>query len=77
MNAADDSDRPPGRAETIAMTYNFDPERWLDNELDVLEIEYKAGRLDETEYERLKDKLLERYDDMVARLDGTYRIPEQ
>jgi hypothetical protein len=77
MNPADDSDRPPGRAEKSAMTYNFDPDRWLDNELDALEIEYKAGRLDETEYERLKDKLLERYDDMVARLDGTYRIPKQ
>lgn len=59
------------------MTYNFDPDRWLDNELDILEIEHKAGRLDKSEYERLKDDLLERYDDMVARLDGTYRISEQ
>ena len=59
------------------MTYNFDPDRWLDNELAVLDVEFRGGRLDEMEYERLKDRLLERYDDMVARLDGTYRIPEE
>jgi hypothetical protein len=56
------------------MTYNFDPDRWLDNELAVLEFELKAGRLDESDVERLKDALMDRYDEMVTRLDGTYRI---
>ena len=56
------------------MTYNFDPDRWLDNELAVLEIDFKAGRLDESDAERLKDALMDRYDEMVTRLDGTYRI---
>ena len=56
------------------MTYNFDPDRWLDNELAALEFEFKAGRVDESDYEKYKDKLMDRYDDMVTRLDGTYRI---
>ena len=56
------------------MTYNFDPDRWYDNELAALESAHKAGRLDEMDVERLKDELLDRYDDMVARLDGTYRV---
>lgn len=59
------------------MTYNFDPERWLDNEMAVLEFEHKAGRLDDAEVERLKDALMDRYDEMVARLDGTYRIVKE
>ncbi len=56
------------------MTYNFDPDRWYDNELAALESAYKAGRLDAVDVERSKDRLMARYDEMVARLDGTYRI---
>ena len=56
------------------MTYNFDPDRWLDSELAAVEFDFKAGRIDESDLERRKDALLDRYDEMVARLDGTYRI---
>ena len=56
------------------MTYNFDPDRWLDNELAALEFELKAGRIDESDIERHKERLMDRYDEMVTRLDGTYRI---
>ena len=59
------------------MTYNFDPDRWLDNELAALELELKAGRLDESDVERLKDALMDRYDEMVTRLDGTYRMSQE
>ena len=59
------------------MTYNFDPGRWLDNELAALELELKAGRLDESDIERLKDTLMDRYDEMVTRLDGTYRMSQE
>ena len=58
------------------MTYNFDPDRWHDNELAALESAFKAGRLDESDYEVRKDSLLDRYDEMVTRLDGTYRVAE-
>jgi hypothetical protein len=59
------------------MTYNFDPDRWLDNELWALESDFNAGRLNRAAYEEKKDKLMRRYDDMVSRLDGTYQIPDQ
>jgi hypothetical protein len=56
------------------MTYNFDPDRWYDNELAALEFAFRKGRLAEAELETRKEQLMDRYDDMVARLDGTYRI---
>ena len=56
------------------MTYNFDPDRWLDNELAALELELESGRVDESDLERHRDALMERYEEMVARLDGTYQI---
>lgn len=58
------------------MTYNFDPDRWYDNELAALEHERKAGHLNRWDYEKREDELMERYDVMVQRLDGTYRIPD-
>ncbi|MEE4114224.1 MAG: hypothetical protein V2I40_15500 [Desulfobacteraceae bacterium] len=59
------------------MTYNFDPDRWLDNELAALDVEFKAGGIDASQVERRKDALMNRYDEMVSRLDGTYRIPKE
>ena len=59
------------------MTYNFDPDRWLDNELAALELAFKSGRLDELDVERQKDALIDRYDEIVSRLDGTYRIVKE
>ena len=58
------------------MTYNFDPDRWYDNELAVLEFAVKKGALEAAEFEKQKERLMNRYDNMVARLDGTYRILE-
>jgi len=58
------------------VTYNFDPDRWYDNELAVLELAVKQGKLAGTEFEKQKERLMNRYDNMVARLDGTYRILE-
>jgi hypothetical protein len=33
--------------------------------------------LDEAAFEKRKEGLMHRYDDMVARLDGTYQLPEK
>lgn len=56
------------------MTYNFDPDRWYDNELAALERKVEEGLLDKAAFEKQKNRLLLRYDDMIARLDGTYQI---
>ncbi len=57
------------------MTYNFDPDKWYENEFAFLENSYKSGKLTREEYEASLEELGKRYEDMWRRLDGTYRIP--
>jgi hypothetical protein len=58
------------------MTYNFDPDRWYENELAVLKARFKAGELSAQKYEEAVNDLDRRHDEMLDRLDGTYQIPE-
>ena len=57
------------------MTYNFDPDRWLDAHRKVLEACLDRGEIDDAELEAELLKLDQRYEEMIARLDGTYVIP--
>jgi hypothetical protein len=57
------------------MTYNFDPDRWLEREGAALERSYKSGRITHDEYHRLRAELDRRYEEMLKRLDGTYQLP--
>ncbi len=57
------------------MTYNFDPERWFENQLALLERRQAAGELDDRQLELAREELDRRYDQMLERLDGTFRIP--
>jgi hypothetical protein len=57
------------------MTYNFDPDRWYEDERDMLEARLKSGEMAAQEYEKALYLLEERYDEMLQRLDGTYQIP--
>ena len=57
------------------MTYNFDPDRWLESHRAVLEARRDRGELDQLEFEAAVAELERRYDEMVDRLDGTYSIP--
>jgi hypothetical protein len=58
------------------MTYNFDPDRWYDDERNMLEARFKAEELSAQEYEDALCKLERRYDEMLKGLDGTYQIPK-
>ena len=58
------------------MTYNFDPERWYDDECSILEARFKAGEMNPQEYEDALCELNRRYDEMLKGLDGTYQIPK-
>ena len=58
------------------MTYNFDPERWYDNEIAALEVLHKIGDLSDKEFEQACADLLDRYEEMLTRLDGTYQLPK-
>jgi hypothetical protein len=56
------------------MTYNFDPDRWYDNQKLRLDARRAAGELDEAAYEAALEALDARYDAMCQRLDGTYEL---
>jgi hypothetical protein len=58
------------------MTYNFDADRWYENELRLLEHRLKTGDIDEEEHRQQVNDLDRRYEEMLRRLDGTYTIPE-
>jgi hypothetical protein len=57
------------------VTYNFDPDGWYDNQRSILERRLERREIDEDGYREALAELDRRYDEMVARLDGTYRIP--
>ena len=57
------------------MTYNFDPDRWLESRLAALRARRARGEIDDATYEAEKLELDRRHEDIVARLDGTYEIP--
>ena len=59
------------------MTYNFDPDRWYENERLAIDSDFRAGKINSREYRAAIDDLDERYDKMLDRLDGTYQIPAQ
>lgn len=56
------------------MTYNFDPDKWYENEVAFLENNYKFGKISEKEYKSSLEELSKRHEDMWRRLDGTYQI---
>ncbi len=59
------------------MTYNFDPDRWHDDQVARLELERRADRLSEADYQAALEEIERRYESMLARLDGTYQIPRR
>lgn len=59
------------------MTYNFDPDRWYENELAVLRASLRAGKISLSEFEAAETMLDKRLEEMWRRIDGTYQIPNQ
>lgn len=57
------------------MTYNFDPDTWLATNRAALKARRDRGELDAAAFAAELEDLDRRYDEMVARLDGTYEIP--
>lgn len=57
------------------MTYNFDPDRWYENELAAIKKKHQQGIISKTELELQVRNLDDRYDSMWKRLDGSYQIP--
>jgi hypothetical protein len=57
------------------MTYNFDPERWYQNELAALQRRHAAGDITAPELESAVAELDRKLEEMWQRLDGSYRLP--
>ena len=57
------------------MTYNFDPERWYDNEKAYLDHQYRSGEISEKKYQAILTALEDKLAEMWLRLDGSYRMP--
>jgi len=57
------------------MTYNFDPDRWYDNELSAIRAKHQKREISEQEFEKRIQQLDSKYDAMWKRLDGSYQIP--
>jgi hypothetical protein len=57
------------------MTYNFDPDRWYQNERDLLAARFKSGEIDAQALAEAIEDLDRRYDEMIERLDRTYQLP--
>ncbi|MDM8541632.1 hypothetical protein QUF90_11150 [Desulfococcaceae bacterium HSG9] len=56
------------------MTYNFDPDRWYENEIAYLQDKLKSETISEKDFKKAAEKLDQRYEEMWKRLDGTYLI---
>lgn len=57
------------------MTYNFDPEHWLEIHQAAVRARRERGEIDDAALAAELAELDRRYDEMVSRLDGTYSIP--
>jgi len=56
------------------MTYNFDPDKWYDNELFLIQSKLKTGEIKQNEYDDAIEILDKKFEEMWKRLDGTYQI---
>jgi hypothetical protein len=56
------------------VTYNFDPDRWYENERLRLEMLQRTGEMTEQAAVQALEELDRRYEAMLARLDGTFSV---
>jgi hypothetical protein len=58
------------------MTYNFDPDKWYDDELFMLKSKLRNIETSESEYEQAVESLDKKYEEMWKRLDGSYQLKQ-
>ncbi len=56
------------------MTYNFDPDKWYEHEMFILQAKQEQGKISLENYALAEEDLDRRLSDMWARLDGTYQV---
>lgn len=56
------------------MTYNFDPDKWYDNELYLIQVKLKTKDMTQEEHDYAVKILDKKLEEMWERLDGSYQI---
>lgn len=56
------------------MTYNFDPDKWHENEVALLQERLRKKQITPGQYDNLIQDLEQQLEKMWARLDGTYQV---
>ena len=56
------------------MTYNFDPDKWYDNEYEILVIARGQKKMTSAQFETAVEDLDNRHQQMWERIDNTYQI---
>jgi len=59
------------------VTYNFDPDRWHENQRRLLDARRDRGELDQASYEAELERLDARCDEMFRRLDTSFDLPRR
>ena len=59
------------------MTYNFDPDKWYENEFFMIQTKLKKDELTQEEYDLAVSDLDQKMEEMWQRLDGTYQIDSE
>jgi hypothetical protein len=57
------------------VTYNFDPERWYENQRRLLELRHDSAEVDDQAFAELVEDLDRRYEEMLTRLDQSFQLP--
>jgi hypothetical protein len=57
------------------VTYNFDPDRWYENQMALLVARRARGEFEERAFAEALDELERRYEEMLSRLDGSFQLP--
>ena len=61
--------------ECESVTYNFDADRWYENQRALLAARRERGELDERAFADALDELDRRFEEMLSRLDGSFQLP--
>ncbi len=56
------------------MTYNFDPDKWYDNELFLIRSKFNNDEISQNEYDKAVELLDKKLEAMWKRLDGSYLV---
>ena len=56
------------------MTYNFDPDKWYDNELFLIQLKLKTAEITQNEFDKESEILDKKHEEIWNHLDGTYQI---